>query len=209
MYTHAASIDVITCSLIYFLHIFTDWSVPISSAALHTIPTFGNSVTSASTSLTNLISTPIPSVYPTSAASPFYPQELPSKLVQKILDLEFVETAELVPDSWRLEEVDYQYCSSHNPCIPKRGPVMNILLWVECYSSLVAVLSSKYPNKTSHFMAYQKTIIKAHHSFIGEGWVVYNTCFRRKAANMKKIGLGRSRPHPPQQDLCRQGQSSP
>ena len=190
MYTHTASIGVITCSLIHFLHTFTDWSVPISSAALHTIPTFGNSVTSASTSLTNLISTPIPSVHPTSAASPFYPQELPSKLVRKILDLEFVEMAELVPDSWRSEEVDYQCCSSHNPRIPKRGPVMNILLWVECYSSLVAVLSSKYPNKTGHFMAYQKTIIKAHRSFVGEGWVVYDTCFRRKAANMKNLDWG-------------------
>ena len=39
-------------------------------------------------------------------------------------------------------------------------------------------------------MAYQKTIIKAHHSFVGEGWVVYDTCFRRKAANMKNLDWG-------------------
>ena len=137
-----------------------------------------------------MITTPIPTVRPVSALSSTYPQELPTKLVKKILDLEFVEMAELVPDSWRSEEVDYQCCSSHNSRIPKRGPVTNILLWVECYSSLVAVLSSKYPNKIGHFMAYQKTIIKAHRSFVGEVWVVYDTCFRRKAANTKNLDWG-------------------
>ena len=162
----------------------------ISTAALQSIPTFGGPATSAPVSLANVISAPIPSIHSTSAPSPSYPQELPSKLVRKILELEFVEMAELVPDSWRTEEADYQCCSSHNPRIPRRGPVTNILLWVECYSSLVAVLSSKYPNKIGHFMAYQKTIIKAHRSFVGEGWVVYDTCFRRKAANMKNLDWG-------------------
>ena len=154
------------------------------------MPTFGGPATAASVSLADMITMPIPSVRPTPATSPSYPQELPSKLVKKILDLEFVEMAELVPDSWRTEEADYQCCSSHNPRISRRGPVTNILLWVECYSSLVAVLASKYPNKIGHLMAYQKTIIKAHRSFVGEGWVVYDTCFRRKAANMKNLDWG-------------------
>ena len=154
------------------------------------MPTFGGPATAASVSLANMITMPIPSVRPTSATSPSYPQELPSKLVKKILDLEFVEMAELVPDSWRTDEADYQCCSSHNPRISRRGPVTNILLWVECYSSLVAVLASKYPNKIGHLMAYQKTIIKAHRSFVGEAWVVYDTCFRRKAANIKNLDWG-------------------
>ena len=81
---------------------------------------------------------------------------------------------ELVSDSWRAEE-DYQCCSSHSPRIPRRGLVTNILLWLERYSSLVAVLSSKYCNKIGHFMAYQKTINK---SFVGEGWVVYDSSTR-------------------------------
>lgn len=159
----------------------------ISTAALHSIPTFGGPATSAqlaSQMWSQCLSPPY------TQPSPSYPQELPSKLVRKILELEFVEIAELVLDSWRTEEVDYQCCSSQNPHIPRRGPVTNILLWVECYSSLVAVLSSKYPNKIGHFMTYQKTIIKAHCSFVGEGWVVYDTCFRRKAANMKNLDRG-------------------
>ena len=54
---------------------------------------------------------------------------------------------------------------------------MNILLWLECYASLVAVLASRYPTKVGHFMAYQKLIIKAHRMFAGERWVVYDSCF--------------------------------
>ena len=73
----------------------------ISTAALQSIPTFGGPATSAPVSLANVILVPIPSICPTSATSPSYQQELPSKLVCKILDLEFIEMAELVPDSWR------------------------------------------------------------------------------------------------------------
>ena len=97
--------------------------------------------------------------------------------------------AELVPDSWRAEEAEYQGCSTH-PRTPRRGPVTNILLWLECYSSLVAVLSSRYPTKIGQFMAYQKTIIKTQRTFVGEGWMVYDSCFRRKASNTKSLDWG-------------------
>ena len=64
-----------------------------------------------------------------SAHSPTYlPSGTSLKLVKKILDLEFIEMTELVPDSWRAEEGDYQCCSSHNHRTPRRGPVTNILL---------------------------------------------------------------------------------
>ena len=40
----------------------------------------------------------------------------------------------------------------------------------------------KYQDKVLDLMAYQCTINKAHWTFIGNGWVTYDTCFRRKAA---------------------------
>ena len=61
---------------------------------------------------------------------------------------------------------------------------------VECYSSMVSVLASRYPNYIGHLMTYQKTIIKAHRSFVGEGWVSYDICYRRKAANGKFLEWG-------------------
>ena len=38
-----------------------------------------------------------------------------------------------------------------------------------------------------HFMAYQRTIIKAHRSFIGESRTTYDSCYRMKAANIKSL----------------------
>ena len=34
--------------------------------------------------------------------------------------------------------------------------VTDILLWVECYATLVAILVSRYPVKVPQMMAYQK-----------------------------------------------------
>ena len=38
-------------------------------------------------------------------------------------------------------------------------------------------------------MAYQKTIIRAHHSFTGEGWAVYDSCFRTKSLDWAEVDL--------------------
>lgn len=73
---------------------------------------------------------------------------------------------------------------------PHRGPVTDILLWIECYSTLVAVLSSHFPTKVPQLMPYQKTIIvKAHRTYAGQGWVTYDIAYRRRAA-MKSLDWG-------------------
>jgi hypothetical protein len=66
---------------------------------------------------------------------------------------------ELLPDTWRLQEEDTGCC--HQRCGLRKGPITDILVWVECYSSLITVLAKKHPGKTSEFMAYMNTIIKA------------------------------------------------
>ena len=114
---------------------------------------------------------------------------LPPKLVQRIQDLEYVEMSELVPDAWRFQE-DEQKCCHQIRRIPRRGPVTDILLWVECYALLVSVLATKFPEKIPQLMAYQQTIVKAHRTFIGEGWVTYDACFRRKASFTKSLEWG-------------------
>ena len=97
--------------------------------------------------------------------------------------------SELVPDTWRYNEEDPR-CYHERRRSQRRGPVTDILLWIECYSSLVGVLSLKFPDKTPQFMSYQQTIVKAHRSYIGEGWVTYDTCYHRKAAMTKSLEWG-------------------
>ena len=55
---------------------------------------------------------------------------------------------------------------------------------------MAAILATSYPNKTPELMAYLRTIVRAHRSFSGEGWVTYDTCFRRKAAARKSLDWG-------------------
>ena len=119
----------LTCT---HLRLTIDWRLSIPATVLQTLPAFGGSTVSAPLNLPSIITAPIPTTLPVPTTSYSYPQELPSKLVKKILDLEFVEMAELVPNSWKEEEANYQCCSTHTPRTPRRGPVTNILLWVEC-----------------------------------------------------------------------------
>ena len=92
---------------------------------------------------------------------------------------------ELLPDTWRYQEEEQKCC--HQRRGQRRGPITDILLWTECYASMV---SSKFPDKTPQFMAYLKTIVKAQRTFMGEGWVTYDACFRRKAAITKSLEWG-------------------
>ena len=97
--------------------------------------------------------------------------------------------AELVPDNWRFQEEEQnKYC--HQTKRLRRGPVTDILLWIECYASMVAVLSSGFLQKTPELMAYLKTIVRAHRSFLEDGWVTYDSCYRRKAAITKSLDWG-------------------
>ena len=156
------------------------------------IPTFAMAATpptaeatsslSAGITLTPAVMTPMPIATPR-------PWPLPKKLVKRILELEFVDMAELVPDSWQYTEEDQPKCC-HQPKRQRRGPVADILLWVECFSYMVEVLTTGHPQKTPEFMAYQRTIVRAQRSFSGEGWITYDTCFRRKAAATKSLDWG-------------------
>ena len=80
--------------------------------------------------LSSIMTAPIPTALSVPTTSYTYPQELPSKLVKKILDLEFVEMAELVPDSWREEEAD--------GCLHSLDWTTGLEYWTELFFTLYA-----------------------------------------------------------------------
>ena len=110
---------------------------------------------------------------------------IPPKLVKRILDLEFIEMNELLPEAWGIEAP--QPCCQGSRRPSRRAPVSDIMVWVECFSTLVAVLASKYPQHVPDFMAYQKAIVRASRNFEGSSWVVYDRCYRRQAAATKNL----------------------
>ena len=67
---------------------------------------------------------------------------VPPRLVKKILTVEFVDMWELLPESWRLESTESGCCNPHHS---RPGLVTSFPLWVECYASLLAISSARYP----------------------------------------------------------------
>ena len=98
-----------------------------------------------------------------------------------------MDMAELVPDAWHLQEEEEIKCCNSSRCVPRRGPVTDFSLLVECYAALTAILTSQYPEKAPKLMAYLRTITQAQRSYVGDGWVTYDTCFRYQAAVPKSL----------------------
>ena len=102
-----------------------------------------------------------------------------------------------MPETWLSESTD----NAHNSCCgmltaarKRKSPVVDILLWLQCYAALVAALALQHPQKTPEFMAYQSIIIKCHRDFEGLGWVYYDRAFRRQAALSKDLNWSRINP---------------
>ena len=67
---------------------------------------------------------------------------LPAKLVQRVVNLEFVEMYELLPESWLVAEGSDSESGGHEKLLalfPKRrrAPVTDVLVWVQCFFSYV------------------------------------------------------------------------
>ena len=93
----------------------------------------------------------------------------------------------MLPKSWRLEPAEGGCCHS---CRRRCGLVTSFPLWVECYTTLVATLSTRYPEKMPHFVAYLPTIARASRNFEGTAWASYDMTFRRQAANQRSLDWG-------------------
>ena len=105
---------------------------------------------------------------------PFNPAaSLPAKVVKRILDLEFVEMAEVT--------VDDNLQGSGRPPAPAQLPVTDISQWLERFSLMAAILTTRFPEKAVELFAYQATIVRAERNYEGKRWVSYDQQFHREA----------------------------
>ena len=81
---------------------------------------------------------------------------LPALLSRRIVELEFVEMSELLPDSWQEETQPLVVFDAQlNPRrLSRKAPVQDISLWIECFSRMAAVLVTRYPDKGPELWAY-------------------------------------------------------
>ena len=107
-----------------------------------------------------------------SLTSQFFP--LPETICAKIKNLEFVNMNELKPLAWQSNESE-----KSNPIFAKkRKSVTDILMWVQCFSTMAAVLAEHYPNKLPHLMAYLSTIMRCAHRYQRSHSLYFLECTR-------------------------------
>ena len=123
-----------------------------------------------------------PSCTPLSQAGPYNPAaSLPTRVVKKLLELEFVEMADIsIDDEPPPHTVGL-------PPIPGRPPIQDISIWMERFSIMAAVLSSRFPNKAPELFAYQASILRAERNYDDKRWVAYDRRYRREALAQKDL----------------------
>ncbi len=113
---------------------------------------------------------------------------LPDKLRRKILEVNFIEMSELLPEVWMSEEEELPMFRSVLMMPKKRaGPVTDIMLWAQCFASYVAILASKFPSATPELLSYMAMIIKCARDYEGIAWAQYDRNFRKAKCQRKDL----------------------
>ena len=115
---------------------------------------------------------------------------LPENIRAKILRPDYVNIADLRPEAWLFESEQNTEKTVANLFKKRRDPVTDIRVWVQCYSSLVAVLAEQYPQYIKHFLAYLSTVVGCCKRYKGLSWAAYDAAFRRKAAVQRSLAWG-------------------
>ena len=115
---------------------------------------------------------------------------LPEQLRKKILNLEYVDMAELRPESWLFHSDTDSATPLQGLFQRRKEPVTDLAVWIQCYASLTSVLVEKYPQYTKHFLAYMATIATGYKRFKGLCWAAYDAAYRQKAARTKSLLWG-------------------
>ena len=63
----------------------------------------------------------------------------------------------------------------------RRVPIMDILMWTECFSLMVAILVERNPSKAAQLWAYLRRIVHAARNYQGSVWVAYDRLYCRQA----------------------------
>ena len=89
---------------------------------------------------------------------------VPAKLVSKILKGEFVDMSELLRDNLEAERkgalLDPSEASSPSSTKCSRREVPDLLSWVQCFGTYMAVIASQQPSRVMPLLAYQTLIIR-------------------------------------------------
>ncbi len=114
---------------------------------------------------------------------------VPRKLYDRMVRWEYVELAELLPQSSAHDaatpEVDPHRFVLFPGCEfikPKKRQINTINDWVKAFTVYMAAMASKHPEAVTEMLAYQLAIVRASEQYDGLYWRAYDTHFRVNAA---------------------------
>ena len=107
---------------------------------------------------------------------------VPFKLTEKILRGEFVDMAELLRDNLEVQRRASTATQSASLPAPRcRREIPDLLSWVQCFGTYMAIVVSKYPHRMRELLAYQTLIVREARRCGGRGWLAYDSFFRQQA----------------------------
>ena len=106
------------------------------------------------------------------------------KLIKRIEQGHFIEMAELLPESLGQIATDDDQPA---PPKPKWRPVSDIVEWLQCFGTYIAIVSRKQPTRVIDLLGYQNLIIQAYQEYRGDRWLGYDRRFRLQVAATPSI----------------------
>ena len=70
----------------------------------------------------------------------------------------------------------------HPAVKPKRRMVSDIVEWLQCFGTYIAIISQKQPARVIDLLGYQNLIIQAYQEYWGDCWLWYDRRFWQQAA---------------------------
>ena len=112
---------------------------------------------------------------------------IPQKLIRCIQDGHFINMAELLPDNL---EATNSTDDDHTTTKCKHQEVTQIMDWIQCFSTYIAVVSRAKPDRVVDLIAYLNLIINGQRRFQDFNWASYDRQFRQKAAATSALQWG-------------------
>ena len=115
---------------------------------------------------------------------------VPHKLAARILRGEFVDMAELLRYNLEMQRrssslPSTQTASAATPA-KNRREILDVLSWVQCFGTYMAIITSKYPERVRQLLAYQTLIVREARRCGAKGWLAYDFYFRQQVVGDEK-----------------------
>ena len=113
-------------------------------------------------------------------AAPFFLSQafwpVPENLVKRIQALHFIDMAYLLPDNLYLKRREDNSTDKEASNIGKRRPreVSQLLNWVQCYITYVAIVAARHADRMKDLLAYMRLIVREAQRRKSDGWRQYD-----------------------------------